>query len=86
MCKEKIYNLPMRQIRENIFEVTFSELGKPSKRGDVKLEGMGTVMIDMADVDYAAKMNDLGYEPTFFLSKSAALGNRFVVVSRQHKA
>ncbi len=76
----------MRQIRENIFEVTFTELGKPSKRGDVKVDGFGTVMIDMADVDYAATMKDLGYEPTFFLSKSKVLGNRYVVVSRQQKA
>ncbi len=76
----------MRQIRDNIFEVTYSELGKPSKRGDVKLDGFGTVMIDMADLDYASNMAEMGYEPTFFLSKSAALGNRFVVVSRQHKA
>jgi hypothetical protein len=76
----------MRQIRENIFEVTFSELGKPSKRGDVKLDGLGTIMIDIADLNYASKMTEMGYEPTFFVSRSAPVGNRLVVVGRQHKA
>jgi hypothetical protein len=76
----------MRQIRDNIFEVTYTELGKPSKRGDVKLEGLGQLMIDSADLNYAKEISELGYEPTFFVSKSKALGNRFVVVGRQHKA
>jgi hypothetical protein len=76
----------MRQIRDNIFEVTFTELGKPSKKGDVKLEGLGTVMLDNADMDYVKTAGDLGNEPTFFVSKSKVLGNRFVVVGRQHKA
>jgi hypothetical protein len=76
----------MRQIRENIFEVTFSELGKPGKKGDVKLEGLGLLMLDTADMNYVKQMDELGFEPTFFVSKSKAMGNRFVVVGRQQKA
>ena len=76
----------MRQIRDNIFEVTFTELGKPGKRGDVKMNGLGTVMIDTADLHYAEKMAGLGFEPIFFVSRSGALGGRFVVVGRQQKA
>jgi hypothetical protein len=80
------HNLDVRQIRENIFEITFSELGQPKKRGDVKLEGLGTVMIDAADLNYAGEISKLGYEPTFFVSRSKPLGGRFVVVGRQEKA
>ena len=76
----------MRQIRDNIFEITFTELGKPTKRGDVKVTDLGKVMVDVADLNYASDMLEKGYEPTFFISKSEPLGGRFVVVSRQHKA
>ena len=76
----------VRQIRDNIFEVTFTELGKPGKRGDFKLAGLGTVMIDIADIKYAEGMSEAGYEPTFFVSKSVPLGGRYVVVGRQHRA
>lgn len=76
----------MKQIRDNIFQVTFSELGSPKKKGDVKMNGLGTVMVDVADLNYADKMATQGLEPTFFVSRSEAMGGRFVVVSRQQKA
>lgn len=76
----------MKQIRDNIYQVTFTELGKPKKKGDVKLAGLGTVMFDVADLNYVEKMTGLGFEPTFFVSRSEAMGGRYVVVSRQQKA
>lgn len=76
----------MQQIRDNIYRVTFAELGKPSKRGDVKVDRLGTVMVDVADLNYASNMAAMGYEPTFFVSRSEAMGGRYVVVSRQQKA
>ena len=76
----------MKQIRENIFQVTFTELGKPPAKGPVIMEGFGEVMLDHADLRYAKEMQGLGYEPTFFISKSAPLMDRFVVVGRQQKA
>jgi hypothetical protein len=76
----------MKQIRDNIFEVTYSDLGKPGKKGDVAVKGFGTVMLDVADLRYIDDMKVLGYEPTFFVSRSAPLGGRYVVVSRQHRA
>jgi hypothetical protein len=76
----------VRQIRDNIFEVTFSELGSPKKKGDIKLDGLGTVIIDVADLNYVTTMRELGYEPKFFISRSEKLGGRYVVVARQEKA
>ncbi len=80
------HNLFVKQIRENIFQVTYSELGKPPAKGPVKIEGLGEVMLDLADVRYAKEMATMGYEPTFFVSRSAPLHGRFVVVGRQEKA
>jgi hypothetical protein len=76
----------MKQIRDNIFELTFEDLGKPAKAGDVKVTDFGTVIIDVADLEYISRMRDQGYQPTFFVSRSRPLGGRFVVVSRQQKA
>jgi len=76
----------MKQIRENIFQVTFTELGKPIGKGPVKLEGFGEIMLDFADLRYAKDMQGMGYEPTFFVSRSAPLQGQFVVVGRQEKA
>jgi hypothetical protein len=75
----------MKQIRENIFQVTFSELGKPTVKGPVTLDGLGEIMLDFADLRYAKESQSLGYEPTFFVSRSAPLQGRFVVVGRQEK-
>jgi hypothetical protein len=76
----------MKQIRENIFQVTFSELGKPPVKGPVVLAGFGEIMLDDADMRYVKETSNLGYEPTFFVSRSAPLHGRFVVVGRQEKA
>jgi hypothetical protein len=76
----------MKQIRENIYQVTFTELGKPSARGPVKVDGLGEIMLDFADLRYIKDMSGLGYEPTFFVSRSEPLKGRFVVVGRQEKA
>jgi len=76
----------MKQIRENIFQVTFSELGKPPVKGPVVLLGFGEIMLDEADMRYAKESAHLGYEPTFFVSRSEPLHGRFVVVGRQEKA
>jgi hypothetical protein len=76
----------MKQIRENIFQVTFTELGNPPAKGVTTVAGLGEVMLDDADMRYAKNHSGLGYEPTFFISRSAPLGGRFVVVARQEKA
>ncbi len=76
----------MKQIRQNIYEITFAELGNPPEKGDYDVQGLGTVMLDVADMRYISEMQTAGYEPRFFISKSAPLGNRYIVVSRQQKA
>jgi len=76
----------MKQIRENIYQVTFTELGKPVAKGPVVVDGLGEIMLDHADLRYAKESQGLGYEPTFFVSRSAPLQGRFVVVGRQEKA
>lgn len=76
----------MKQIRDNIFQVTYSELGKPPAKGPVTLAGLGEIMLDQADLRYVKEMSSMGYEPTFFVSRSAPLKGRFVVVGRQQKA
>jgi len=43
-------------------------------------------MLDFADLRYIKDMSGLGYEPTFFVSRSEPLKGRFVVVGRQEKA
>jgi hypothetical protein len=73
----------MRQIRENIWYVTYTDLGKPDEKGPVKVDGLGTVMLDIADLRYVRTHLELGYEPAFFVSRSEAMGGWFVVVSRQ---
>ncbi len=76
----------MKQIRENIFQITYSELGKPIAKGPVDLQGLGEVMLDEADIRYANTSRDQGYEPVFFVSRSEPLQGRYVVVGRQEKA
>lgn len=73
----------MKQIRENVFQVTFTEIGKPPQRGWTKVPGGGKLMLDAADMNFIEKMSAGGYEPTFFVSRAAAMGNEFVVVARQ---
>jgi hypothetical protein len=76
----------VKQIRENIFQITYTELGKPPVKGPVIVESFGEVMLDEADMRYIVTSHNQGYEPTFFVSKSAPLKGRFVVVGRQEKA
>ncbi len=76
----------MKQIRENIFQITCTELGNPPVKGPVIVKDFGEVMLDEADIRYIATSKGQGYEPTFFVSKSAPLQGRFVVVGRQEKA
>ena len=76
----------MKQIRDNIIQITFTELGKPPVKGPVIVEGFGEVMLDEADMRYIATSTNQGYEPTFFVSRSNPLQGRYVVVSRQEKA
>lgn len=76
----------MKQIRDNIFEVTFDDLGKPEKKGYYKVSGLGEVMLDMADVRYIQETLGKGSVPTFFVSRSQALKGACVVVSRRQIA
>lgn len=76
----------MTQIRENIYRITLDELGDVQDRGYFKVEGLGEVLMDQADLRYINEMKTLGYEPIFHVSKSAALNGAFVVISRQQKA
>lgn len=72
----------MKQIRDNVFQVTYSEIGRPPERGWVKIPE-GKLLLDAADMHFIQKMSAGGYEPTFFVSRASAMGNEFVVVSRQ---
>lgn len=62
--------------------VTFEELGRPTVRQDVEVPGLGIVCIDEADANYGKNNPDGAY----FVRSSKAMGGRFVVVSRVHKA
>ncbi len=73
----------MNQIRPNIYQVTFAEIGSPVEHGPLKLENGETLHFDLADMRYAKAHAESGYEPTYFISKSAAMGGDFVVVARQ---
>ena len=77
----------MTTIRENIWRVGLSELGDtPMDRGFFKLPNGGQMLIDQADLRYISEATAGGYEPIFFISRTHALGNDFVVVGRQWKA
>lgn len=76
----------MTAIRDNVYQVTHSELGRPSDHGFYDVQGGGQLLIDAADVRYIRETTALGYEPVFFISRTTALGNDYVVVGRQWKA
>lgn len=76
----------MTAIRENVFQVTYTELGRPAGHGFYDVDGGGKLLIDEADVRYIRETISKGYEPTFFISRTPALGNDYVVVGRQWKA
>jgi len=73
----------MTQIRDNVFQVTHTELGKPFEKGWVNLPSEGKLLIDDADVRFIQVMSASGYEPTFFVSRAPTMGGEYVVVSRQ---
>jgi|GEM_PF-1018815 len=74
----------MKQVRENVFQVTFEELGSPFEKGWASLPEGGRLLLDEADMRFIAEMRDQGYEnPTFFIGRTAALANDYGVLSRQ---
>jgi hypothetical protein len=76
----------MTTIRENIFRVTFDEIGSPVERGYYDLPNGGKVLIDLADMRYIQQAKSGGYDPIFFVSRTKSLEGDFVVVGRQWKA
>lgn len=73
----------MKQIRENVFQVSYEELGRPPEKGWIKLKEGGKLLLDAADMHFIGEMSGQGYQPTFFISRSPVMGNEFVVVARQ---
>lgn len=73
----------MKSIRENVFQVTYTELGNPFERGWVDLKGEGRLLLDEADIRFIREMKEQGYEPNFFISRSDIMGGDFIVVARQ---
>ena len=76
----------MKQIRDNIWQVTYSDLGDPNARGYYKVADLGEILMDQADIRYINEMEAQGFEPIFHVSKSKALNGALVVVGRQQKA
>lgn len=63
--------------------VTYAELGSPQRNGDYKVGGVGTVVLDDADIHYAKTQPS----PAFYVRRSTALGpDAYVVVSRVQTA
>jgi hypothetical protein len=73
----------MKQIRDNIWQVTMEDIGETPDRGYYEISGLGELLIDQADLRYIKQMQQDGFEPLFHISQSPALNNAFVVVSRQ---
>lgn len=73
----------METMRDGTMRVTWKELGRPEGKGYVGLPSGGQLMIDDADMNYAAQYLAAGYEPEFFVRRSEALQGRYVVVSRR---
>jgi hypothetical protein len=65
------------------YYVSYTELGSPMRKGDYSVPGLGTVVLDDADIHYALKMPT----PGFYVRRARALGpDAFVVVSRVQTA
>lgn len=73
----------MDTARESTLRVTWTDLGRPEGKGYVALANGAQLMLDDADLHYAAQYLEAGYEPEFFVRPSAALQGRYVVVSRR---
>ncbi len=69
-----------------MLQVSYTELGKPDTKGYYPLpEKKGELLLDEADMRYITEYLDRGYEPNFFVKRSASLRDAFVVVARQRE-
>ena len=76
--------MPYEPVVGDRFVFTWEQLGKPTVRTDVKVDGFGIVVLDDADVHYALENPS---DAKFFVRRSRALGtDHYVVVSRVHRA
>lgn len=74
--------MPQKIVGDRYY-VSYAELGSPMRKGDVKVHGLGTVVLDDADVHYAATQPN----PGFYVRRARALGpDAYVVVSRVQTA
>ncbi len=65
------------------YYVSYAELGNPVRKGDIKIHGLGTVILDDADIHYATTKPS----PGFYVRRARALGpDAYVVVSRVQTA
>ena len=73
----------METKHDTTLRVTWTDLGRPEGTGYAALPGGGRLMLDDADLHYAARYLAEGYEPEFFVRPSEALHGRYIVVSRR---
>ena len=74
--------MPQKIVGDRYY-VSYAELGKPSRKGDYKVPGLGIVVLDDADIHYAKAVPS----PGFYVRRSRSLGpEAFVVVSRAQTA
>ena len=74
----------MVEIRTNMFQISYSELGKPKYKGYCTVPGESReLLLDEADMRYIEEYIGKGYEPSFFIKPSKSIRNAFIVVARQ---
>jgi hypothetical protein len=74
--------MPERIVGDRYY-VSYAELGSPLRKGDYKVPGLGTVVLDDADVHYARTQPT----PGFYVRRSRPLGpDAYVVVARVETA
>jgi hypothetical protein len=74
--------MPQKIVGERYY-VSFAELGSPQRKGDYKIPGLGTVILDDADIHYASTAPT----PGFYVRRARTLGpDAYVVVSRVQTA
>jgi hypothetical protein len=67
-----------------MYQVSYTELGKPDENGYYKIpDQKGEVLLDEADLRYIREYLGRGFEPSFFVKPSSALRGAYVVVARQ---
>lgn len=65
------------------YYISYAELGEPKRKGDFKVGGLGSVILDDADIHYAITNPN----PGFYVRRSTAMGpNAYVVISRVQTA